>query len=47
MQRQRDALQALHEEGRFEEDTFRALEQELDLEEVAAARDRPFNLVDS
>jgi CPA1 family monovalent cation:H+ antiporter len=47
VQRQRDALHALHDEGRIEEDTFRALEQELDLEEVAAARDRPFNLVDS
>jgi NhaP-type Na+/H+ or K+/H+ antiporter len=47
VQRQRDALRALHQEGRIEEDTFRALEQELDLEEVAAARDRPFNLVDS
>jgi CPA1 family monovalent cation:H+ antiporter len=47
VQRQREALRALHDEGRIEEDTFRVLEQELDLEEVAAARDRPFNLVDS
>jgi CPA1 family monovalent cation:H+ antiporter len=47
VQRQRDALHTLRADGRIEEDTFRALEQELDLEEVAAARDRPFNLVDS
>jgi len=47
VQRQRDALHALHRDGRIEEDTFRALEQELDLEEVAAARGRPFDLVDS
>jgi hypothetical protein len=32
---------------RIEEDVFRAIEQELDLEEVAATRDRPFNLVDA
>jgi hypothetical protein len=32
---------------RIEEDVFRAIEQELHLEEVAATRDRPFNLVDA
>ena len=44
---QREALNCLHDEGRIEEDTFRAIEQELDLEEVAAMRNRPFDLVDA
>jgi monovalent cation/hydrogen antiporter len=44
---QREALRELYRENRIEEDVFRAIEQELDLEEVAAARDRPFNLVDA
>jgi monovalent cation/hydrogen antiporter len=44
---QRDALDRLRREGRIEEDVFRAIEQELDLEEVAAMRDPPFNLVDA
>lgn len=47
VQRQRDALRGLYREGRIEEDVFRAIEQELDLEEVAATRDQPFNLVDA
>lgn len=47
VRRQREALRDLHREGRIEEDVFRAIEQELDLEEVAATRDRPFNLVDA
>jgi CPA1 family monovalent cation:H+ antiporter len=47
VQRQRDALRELYAAGRIEEDVFRAIEQELDLEEVAATRDRPFNLVDA
>jgi monovalent cation/hydrogen antiporter len=47
VQRQRDALRELYRAGRIEEDVFRAIEQELDLEEVAATRDRPFNLVDA
>jgi len=47
VQRQRDALLELYREKRIEEDVFRAIEQELDLEEVAATRDRPFNLVDA
>ena len=45
--RQRAALADLHRENRIEEDVFRTIEQELDLEEVAATRDRPFNLVDA
>lgn len=45
--RQREALHDLHRDNRIEEDVFRAIEQELDLEEVAATRDRPFNLVDA
>jgi monovalent cation/hydrogen antiporter len=44
---QREALQRLRREGRIEEDTFRTVEQELDLEEVAAMRNRPFDLVDA
>ena len=47
VERQREALRALLREHRIEEDVFRAIEQELDLEEVAATRDRPFNLVDA
>jgi CPA1 family monovalent cation:H+ antiporter len=47
VRRQREALGALYRETRIEEDVFRAIEQELDLEEVAATRDRPFNLIDA
>jgi monovalent cation/hydrogen antiporter len=47
VQRQREALRDLRHANRIEEDVFRAIEQELDLEEVAATRDRPFNLVDA
>jgi len=47
VQHQRDALRDLRGGNRIEEDVFRAIEQELDLEEVAATRDRPFNLVDA
>ena len=47
VQRQRDALRELYTAARIEEDVFRAIEQELDLEEVAATRDQPFNLVDA
>ncbi len=47
VQRQREALRELHDDGRIEEDVFRAIEQELDLEEMAATHDRPFNLVDA
>jgi Na+/H+ antiporter len=47
VQRQRDALLELYRANRIDEDVFRAIEQELDLEEVAATRDRPFNLVDA
>jgi monovalent cation/hydrogen antiporter len=47
VQQQRGALLELYRESRIEEDVFRAIEQELDLEEVAATRDRPFNLVDA
>ena len=44
---QREALQRMRSEGTIEEDTFHALEQELDLSEVAAARRESFELVDS
>jgi len=44
---QRTALNRLRNEGRIEEDTFRTIEQELDLEEVAATRNRRFDLVDA
>jgi CPA1 family monovalent cation:H+ antiporter len=44
---QREALQTLRWEGRIDEDTFRVLEQEIDLDEVSATRDRPFNLIDT
>jgi hypothetical protein len=37
----------MRSEGTIEEDTFHALEQELDLSEVAAARRGRFELVDS
>jgi CPA1 family monovalent cation:H+ antiporter len=47
VERQREALRGLYRDSRIEEDVFRTIEQELDLEEVAATRDRPFNLVDA
>jgi NhaP-type Na+/H+ or K+/H+ antiporter len=47
VQQQREALLELYRDKRIDEDVFRAIEQELDLEEVAATRDRPFNLVDA
>lgn len=43
---QRDALWRMLREGSIGDDTFRTLERELDLREVAAARRGPFDLVD-
>jgi CPA1 family monovalent cation:H+ antiporter len=44
---QREALHRMRRDGTIEDETFRALEQELDLSEVAAARRGRFELVDS
>ena len=44
---QREELQRLRREGRIEDETFRRLEQELDLEDVAALRNGQFDLVDT
>ena len=47
LRRQRAALDGLRREGRIQDDTFRALQQEIDLEEVAAMRGQSFDLVDT
>ena len=47
IQSQRDALKRLRREGRIEDETFRRLEQELDLKEVAMLRGGEFDLVDT
>jgi CPA1 family monovalent cation:H+ antiporter len=44
---QRKALERMRHDGVIEDDTFHALEQELDLSEVAASRRERFELVDS
>jgi CPA1 family monovalent cation:H+ antiporter len=44
---QREALHRLRQDTQLDELLYRALEQELDLREVAAVRRRPFELVDS
>jgi CPA1 family monovalent cation:H+ antiporter len=44
---QREELQRLRREGRIEDETFRRLEQELDLEDVATLRNGQFDLVDT
>jgi monovalent cation/hydrogen antiporter len=45
--RQRDALRRLRREGRIEDETYRRLEQDLDLIEVASSRGGTFDLVDT
>ena len=44
---QREALQRLRRDGRIEEETFRQLEQELDLKDVATLRGGQFDLIDT
>lgn len=45
--KQREALQRLRGEGRIEDETFRRLEQELDLKDVATLHGGQFDLVDT
>jgi CPA1 family monovalent cation:H+ antiporter len=45
--KQREALQRLRSEGRIEDGTFRRLEQEIDLKDVATLRGGEFDLVDT
>jgi Na+/H+ antiporter len=44
---QREELQRLRREGRIEDETFRRLEQELDLKDVATLHDGQFDLIDT